>query len=235
MDSINLAFNTELLAHGKLEIVQWPYKSHPHLGIIADTGMGKSHLIRHIIGSVTTHVSSSRTYLLDFKDDYRALLGGKSRYFGYRNCMAGFDQIYDEFQNRLQGSNDRSFVLAVFDEYLSFLAHLPKPEAEDVRKRMAELLFMSRSFNFHIILGCQRALAENFAYGSRDSLSIIFLGSPSKESIRSFCSSEESEQMKSCGIGVGYACFGRKPTGITVANVRNINKLESAIIQAVTR
>jgi hypothetical protein len=101
---------------------------------------------------------------------------------------------------------------------------------------MATVLFMSRALNLHIILGCQRGMAEDFSHGSRDSLNVVFLGAPSKESVRSFADAETATLMTPKGRGEGYVLFdGCPPKGILIPEITDDEKLRNVIISACSR
>lgn len=232
---VDLALDSELLESDIQYWVKWDYRMHPHLLVLGNSGSGKTYFLRLLLGRIA--LNSGKIWLCDFKnDDFRALQGNGVRAWGYTDVMTGFEDFYTVFQNRLNGDPSRDFCLLLIDEYVSWLASMEKKESEDIKKRMATLLFMARSLNLHIILGCQRGMAENFTYGSRDCLNTVFMGAPSRESIHSFCSSEEAALMKPYGRGAGYTVFdGKPPRGITVPAVRDMEKLNRTIQTALMR
>ena len=231
---VDLFYSTQLLIYGKKQYVKWDYAQFPNLLFLGNTGSGKSYALRLLLARIVLQVQNSRLWVCDYKNEL--LTQPAPRYWGYRDVMAGFSDFMTVFEDRLNGNPDRSFCLLLIDEYLSWLASMEKRDAEDIRKRMAQCLFMVRSLNMHIVLGCQRGLAENFTFGSRDCLNVLFLGSPSKESIRSFASGEDAEAIKPCNRGAGYVLFdGRPPKAITVPSIRDMQKVEKAIVIGASR
>jgi len=231
-------FNTELLNYGIKQYVNWDYSKYPNLLILGNTGAGKSYATRLLLARIAVQIQNSKLWICDYKNEF---LSGENvtietRYWGYKSVIDGLNSFRAEFEKRLNGGKNRDFCLLVIDEYISWLSSLDKKEAEEIKKQIATLLFMVRSLNMHVILGCQRGMAENFSYGSRDCLNVLFLGAPSKESIRSFASGEEAEQIKPCGQGAGYILFDEKPPkAITVPKINDMSKIEKTIITAATR
>jgi hypothetical protein len=73
-------------------------------------------------------------------------------------------------------------------------------------------------------------MAEDYSHGSRDCLNPIFLASPSKESIGSFCTKEHAAMMNPRERGEGYTAFdGQEPVAITVPTARS----EDAVLRAI--
>jgi hypothetical protein len=236
-NGLKLAYGTELLLRGILRYVIWDYGKFPHLLVLGNTGSGKTYFIRLLLGRVSL-IPDSRIWLCDYKgQDFRGFAVEGMRCWGYKNVLNGFSAFCAEFERRLQEPQEVFSVgFLLIDEYVSWIASMEKKEAEEIKKKMASLLFMARALNLHVILGCQRAMAESFPYGSRDCLNVVFLGSPSRESIHSFCAAEESAAIKPCGQGSGYVLFdGKPPKEITVPTIRNVENLNNIIKSALTR
>lgn len=233
-DIMELFYNTRLLDYGTARYINWDYKMFPNLLVLGNTGSGKSYALRLLLARVVHQIPDSRLWVCDYKKEF--LSEPAPRYWGYKDVMSGFNDFYTVLEDRLDGNPDRSFCCLLIDEYISWLSSMEKKESEEVKKRMAQLLFMVRSLNMHVILGCQRGMAESFSYGSRDCLNVLFLGSPSKESIRSFVTGEEADIIKPCGQGAGYILFdGRPPKAITVPTIRDMTRVYEAIIQGASR
>ena len=250
---VDLFYITALLAHGIKKYLRWNYHMFPNLLILGNSGSGKSYAILLLLARIVLQIPNSRLWVCDYKNELltqsmnEVLMRPKDealtqstqptpRYWGYKDVMQGFNDFYAVFEDRLNGNPDRTFCLLMIDEYISWLSSLEKREAEEIRKRTAQLSFMIRSLNMHLVLGCQRGMATDFAYGSRDCLNVIFLGSPSKESIRSFVTGEEAEAIKPCHRGSGYVIFdGRPPKGITVPTVQDMAKVQKIILDGISR
>jgi hypothetical protein len=232
---IPLAYLSELMKNNHREYVEWDTDLHPNLAVIGDTGSGKSYFIRLLLGYISLFVEKAKVYVCDYK---KSLLNIKApRYWCLDDVKQGFEQFEYEFIEKMTGANtNRDFRLLLIDEYINWLDSLDKKEEEDIKKRMASLLRMVREYDMHVILGCHRVMAENFHRGSRDCLNAIYLGSPSIQSLDSFCSSDDVKLMKPRGRGEGYTVFkAQNPGAITVAEVKNSREnLETAILKLVT-
>lgn len=235
---VNMGFDSFLLQGGITHPVTWNTELHPHLLVLGNTGAGKTYFLRSLLGRIALYDRTAQVYLNDFKGvDFSFIRGiDNARYWGYTDVAEGFTAFYTLFEKRLQGNDDRSFCLLLIDEYIGWLNSMEKKTSEETRKRMSVLLFMGRALNIHVVIGCQRAMAQSFDFGSRDMLNPVFLGAPSRESVHSFCDSEEAASMVPQGRGKGYVLFdGSQPRGITVPAVRDEAKLQRAIVATVTR
>jgi hypothetical protein len=187
-----------------------------------------------MLARIVLQIENSRLWVCDFKNEL--LTQPAPRYWGYKAVLDGFNDFCAVFDDRLNGNPDRTFCLLLIDEYVSWLSSMEKKEAEEIKKRMAQLVFMVRSLNMHVVLGSQRGMADTFSFGCRDCLNVLFLGSPSKESIRSFATGEEAEAIKPCSRGCGYVLFdGRPPKGITVPAVKCTEKIQKYILLGASR
>ena len=236
MPQIPISYDSILLNHAnQRRYILWDTDTHPNLGIIGNSGAGKSYCIRLILGYISKFAGENpKAYIGCYKNSL--VKAPAPRYWGYKDTIHALKQFHIEFESRLQGSPCREFRLLLIDEYISWLASMEAKESERVKKLIAELLFMVREFNMHIILGCHRAMAADFSHGSRDNLNILFLGSPSKESIRSFCSTEQALLMEGRGRGEGYTVFDgqEEPVAITIPTVKNMAALDKAIYSLIS-
>jgi hypothetical protein len=231
---VELFFITALLECGIKQYLQWDYDMFPNLLILGNTGSGKSYAIRLLLARISLKIPDSRLWVCDFKNEL--LTQPAPKYWGYTAVLDGFNDFFAVFEDRLNGNPDRTFCLLLIDEYISWLSSMEKAQSESIKKRMAQCLFMVRSLNMHIVLGAQRGMADNFSHGSRDCLNVLFLGSPSKESIRSFTTGEEAEAIKPCPRGSGFILFdGRPPKGITVPAVKCTEKVQKFILNGASR
>jgi hypothetical protein len=236
MAKIPIAYDSVLLnCANHRRYVEWDTDMHPNLGILGNSGAGKSYFLKLIMGNIAKFAGENpKAYIGCYKNEL--IETPAPRFWGYKNTIQALEQFHAEFESRLQGNPCREFRLLLLDEFISWLASMETKEAEKVKKLLAELLFMVRSKNMHIILGCHRGMAADFSHGSRDCLNIIFLGSPSKESVRSFCSAEQAAMIEPKGRGEGYTVFDgqQEPVAITVPTVNDIAALDKAIYSLIS-
>ncbi|MSS08856.1 hypothetical protein FYJ38_09370 [Clostridium sp. WB02_MRS01] len=111
--------------------------------------------------------------------------------------------------------------------------YLTKSQADEYRKKLATILMMGRSFNYHLLMSQQRLSAEDFPK-VRDNLDTITLGNPSKEVIGMFYSDFRDQIQNDRGIGTGYMLTnGTDFRKIVVPTVTNMEKMDFYIKRAV--
>jgi DNA segregation ATPase FtsK/SpoIIIE-like protein len=216
-------------------IIDW--NATPHVLLIGPTGTGKSYLLRLLLGRVARDISDSRVWVCDFKkDDGFRFLQGCPRYYGFTDCLEGFELFCEAFRERQSGAGAaRDFMLLAFDEYAAFLNHLEKKEAESCKKKMATLLMLGRSLGCHVLISQQRGDAEHFAT-ARDNFSLIVaLGNISKES-RNMFGFDSDRMIPATKIGMGHALInGNETIAVQTPPVRDEKALERAVILGVSR
>lgn len=199
-------------------------------------------MLSQILGRVGL-VENSQIWLADFKNSQDYILDPdpiRHRWYGretYAQAIADFEAVVNA---RIQAKNRdycRDLRVLCLEEYGSFLNSLDKKEGEAIKKTVASILFQSRFVNCFIFLCSQRIFAEQLIFGSRDSLTnVILLASPSRQSLQAFLDAEDYKEMKSLGQGEGYLIReGKKPLEITVPTITRPDKLQTAILRAVTR
>ena len=214
----------------------WNYARSPHLLVVGATGSGKTYAVKLLLGRIATHMPDAEVTLCDFKHDDFRFLDGTTRYYAFDDCTEGLNAFYEAFQARQQGSDDsRTFRMLVFDEWASFLSMLDKKEAEDVKRKLATLLMLGRSFNVHICVSQQRADAAFFST-ARDNFNVVIaLGNLSKESRDMFFSEFKNEIEPVRNLGEGFSLTnGAILHHIQVPVISNPRKLDESILRLVT-
>ena len=234
MNKIPLAYDSILLNYANhRKYLEWMPELHPHLLVLGNTGSGKSYFIKLLLGNIAKKESKARAICCCYKN---ALLPPSTpNFYGYTSVTEGFEKAESIFLERLESNTSNckfDTYIVVIDEYVGWLASMEDRDSKAIKKRVARLLTMSRSVSMNIILGATRGMAEDFSHGSRDCLNVIFLGSASKESIRSFCSAEHASIIEPRGRGEGYAVFdGQPPAALTVPTVKSEKALNEAILK----
>lgn len=236
-NTIPLFFDADPLNEGNQEYVRWDTRIAPHAICFGPTGSGKSYGSKLILGRLSTHLAAKAvicTYKGGAGNDFD-FLAGAPRFFEYDQCSDGLDMFYQSFQARQSGKNtSRSFRLLVFDEWAAYLSNLAsKKEVDAATKKMATLLMLARSYNYHIWVIQQRCDSSYFAT-ARDNFNLVIgLGSLSKESTAMFFSGYKEEICPVQQQGEGYLTVNGTLRHIQVPIVRDMDKLNAAIRQLV--
>lgn len=168
------------------------------------SGSGKTTLAQSILSKTSRHLPGCEIYVLDYKNIDFSYLDSTKRFFKHDASIDGFMEFYDMFDSRLLHNDTYNWLMLYIDEYPSWILSLPSKVQKEVMSKMARLLNLSRAKQIHIMLSCQKPLAELFSAGSRESLSYkLLLGAPSKETVNMLMPNHK-EIMESCSTGVGY-------------------------------
>ncbi len=235
---LDIVLDKQLSSSGIKHYHNIDFKKTPHILTSGATGSGKTFLNKLIIGKVSLSIPDSKVTVLDFKADDYHFARGSPRLFEFEATLNGLNQFYDEFKERQEGKSiDRSFRLLVIEELGSMLGCFGKKEAESIKAKIANLVFLGRSFNTHILVSTQRPDASLFNSGVRDSINcVIALGNLSKEGKSMLFSGFQDEMAENHEQGSGYMLTnGTQLHSVIVPHVTNVKKLEDYIILALTR
>ncbi len=244
MEKLKLVFDRDLLSDGIRHYISIDMEKNHHWILAGPTGSGKTSLLLLLMGKLSRIAPTGKVYILDFKgsDELRFLKNIPfARYYSHLDCTNGLKVINDEFEARLQGSQDRTPIFVCFDEYgpyINYLTVLDKKSAEAQRIILSNLLFLSRTLNFFCILSTQRPDSGLFQSGAREQCTgAIGLGALSLESRKMLFGEYDTDLIEPCGTGCGYLAMQgfSKIRPITVPNISKMDKLEKAIAAAVTR
>lgn len=231
-----LFWDAAALREGRREAVLWDPSRLPHLLIIGATGSGKTYAAKLLLGRIAAHIPEAKAILCDYKADDFRFLSGSPCYYEFDGCTEGLNAFYAAFQARQRGDNpSRSLRLLMFDEWASYVSMLDKKDAEEAKRKLATLLMLGRSFNFHVLVSQQRADAAYFST-ARDNFNIVVaLGNLSRESRDMFFSGFKDELGPVRQVGEGYMLTnGAELRHIQVPRVRDPGKLDDAIRRLVT-
>lgn len=228
-------YDEEYMIYEQLIPVMWDYIHVPHILLFGGTGSGKTYCLKSLLGSISMFIPDAQAVVCDYKADDFSFLENKENYYAFDDCYTGLTKFYEDFKKR-QSKEDmsRDFRLLVFDEWASFLSNLEKKEAEDAKKKLATLLMLGRSFNYHVIISQQRADAKYFD-SARDNFSVIVaMGNISKESVQMFFSDYKDEVTHDRQRGTGHIYIdGTGLKKLYVPQVRNEQKLKYYISRIV--
>ncbi|WP_336637306.1 hypothetical protein [Lysinibacillus fusiformis] len=237
MTQINVVMDKVLFYRGFIHYHQIDWEKTPHILTVGASGSGKTFLNKLVIGRVALKIPNASVTLLDFKaDDYHFARSCPNLY-EFANVKEGLEQFYQEFLLRQQGQDtDRNFKLLVIEELGSMLGYFDKKVTESMKMMIANLVFMGRSMNCHLLVSTQRPDSSYFNSGVRDSLgTVIGLGNLSKEGKAMMFNDFKDEMTETHGQGSGYLTDGVALYSIKVPQVKNRGKLEHYIKQALNR
>lgn len=206
---------------------------------VGATGSGKSYALLTILGAFAKN-PKVKVVICDFKNSSFAEFKNSKNYFGYTDVVKGIDFIYQEFTERLIANDQKrneNIIVLLIDEFASFISSLDKKDAEAYKKKVAELLCMSRSLGIKVLLGMQRGSAELFSFGSRDNiLYTLALGNLSKEQKSMLFYDYKDKLNHNNGVGEGYLLIdGKGVERVKIATIKNFDVLNKEISLAMNR
>jgi len=200
------------------------------------SGSGKTTLAQGILSKLAKNVPQCLIYVLDYKNIDFSYLEGAKHYFKHDSSTNGFLEFYNLFEARLMQNGTYPWSVLYVDEYPSWLASIPSKEQKEIMSKMGRLLNLSRAKQIHIIVSCQKPLAELFSAGSRESFSHkVLIQAPSKETIGMIMPNYK-EVIESCETGVGYLTVNDSDlTKIRVPFPKNTEIMHRDLWNAVNR
>lgn len=237
MQKTNLVMDKALFNQGLIHYHKIDWDKTPHMTTLGASGSGKTFLNKLIIARVSLKIPNSSITVLDFKaDDYHFARDCKNLY-EFDKVKEGLEKFYQEFLLRQQGQDtDRTFKLLVIEELGSMMGYFDKKVVEGMKVMVANLIFMGRSANCHLLISTQRPDSSYFNAGVRDSLGVVIaLGSLSKEGKSMMFYDFKDEMTEAHGQGNGYLTNGVELYSIKVPQVKDLAKLEHYIRQALNR
>lgn len=230
---INTVFDKHLLQElGIKHYYSLDLAKSPHIMTVGGTGSGKTFLNKFLIARISMGNAKAKITVLDFKADDYHFARDAPRLFEFDRVLDGLDTFYAEFLSRQQGSNpDRSFRLLVIEELGSMLSYFDKKTSDEIKTKLANMIFMGRSFNIHLLVSTQRPDASYFNSGVRDSINIIFaLGSLSKEGKNMLFPGFQEETKEPQSQGSGFMLVdGANLHSIIVPRITNTKRFEEII------
>lgn len=235
---IDVALDLSLLNAGTRHLHQIDFTRTPHIMTVGASGSGKTHLNKLIIARTALKIPDAKITLLDVKADDYHMVRGSPRLYEFDAVKKGLEAYYAEFLCRQQGKDsDRSFRLLAIEELGSMLGFYDKRESDEIKSKLASLIFLGRSFNIHCLVSTQRPDASYFNSGVRDSIGfVIALGNLSKEGKSMVFPGFHDDMLPVSGCGSGYMLTNStnlRP--ITVPSVGDVDKLHHYIREAVSR
>jgi DNA segregation ATPase FtsK/SpoIIIE-like protein len=180
---VDTFINEELLKHGYVRYIPWKLTD-PHALIVGSSGSGKSYASLLLLSRLSLYLNDLRLVVCDYKgDNCFGFLEGQSNFYRYDKCVKGIDRFYEAFKLRQSGKDTcDNYHIMFIDEYSSLILSLPKAEAEALKTKIAQIMFMGRSMRFLLIVSMQRCDSSYFPNGARENFSMtICVGSMAPE------------------------------------------------------
>ena len=253
---IPVFFDAKKLSAGVAAFIGWDAASttQHHWLIGGNSGSGKSYHLMLSMAKLWKYMpSSARLWLMDFKgsDDFHYLrdIPG-ARYYFHNGCASGLQEFGEEIESRLRNNPDRSPVVAVFDEYASFISYTQvtdrskKPDERLAPKCdmwLMNALFMSRAVGGYCFLCTQRPDQSIMpSGGARDQFGCrVWWGRFSSRDAATMMFGDEAKLIPADyvgGLGRGIAYMdGKGLFEVVSPHIRHMDDVKEAIRELVTR
>lgn len=217
---------------------------YPHVLVTGGTNSGKSIVSLLVASKISLHYPTSKLWILDFKGDSGTFGFVENipgcRYWKYLECLAGLEDYFSMFQERLShdpGPNAGLNLLWI-DEYPSFILNLPRKDAETAKSIISTVLMMGRSKRCMTLTTAQTALAELFSHGARINYQTILAMGNSSATSTSILGFSHEEFLPVTEIGGGHLLLSgtnQRPVQVPYIGPRGMAKMKADILRAVTR
>lgn len=216
-----------------------------HTLICGMSGSGKSYLTNQLFARLSIQCGeNSKIYFADFKqDDTFSYLRNCKHYYPYSKTIEAMNTVYEILHNRQSGQDtSRSPVTLIWDEYVANILSLiseDKKQAQEVMRKVSEILMLGRSLAVRLVVSCQRPDAVVFPTGSRLNYGIIIIvGAPIKSIYEMLIPKEYIERIgdRQFKIGEGVVLLqGSELHFIKVPVIRDEDKLQKICIESLNR
>lgn len=183
-------------------------------------------------------------YMADFKqDDSLSFLRGCPRYYPYNRSVEALEAVYEILHKRQSGEDkSRNPVTLIWDEYMAnilAIQSIEKKKADEVMRKVSEILMIGRSLAVRIFFSTQRPEAAAFPSGSRLNFGIIMIvGAPIRSIYEMLIPKEYIDAIgeRKFGVGEGVVLLqGSQLEFIKIPMVRDMEKMKQVCIDALTR
>ena len=217
-------------------------KTNSHTLICGMSGSGKSYAESILLARIAS--TEGKVLFSDFKqDDSFTFLRKCPRYYPYDKTIEALETVYDTLHKRQSGEDSsRSPITLVWDEYMANILAIQgteKKKADDIMRKVSEILMLGRSLGVRLVISCQRPDAAAFPSGSRLNYGVILIvGAPIKSIYEMLIPKEYIDEIgdRNFKRGEGVALLqGSELRFIKIPMVRNMEKMQQICIDALTR
>ena len=217
-------------------------KTNSHILLAGMSGSGKSFAESLIMARLAKR--SGIMFFADFKqDDSFEFLRGCKRYYPYEKTLEAIEIVYDIMHRRQSGEDlSRVQVNLVIDEYIAYILSLQgtdKKKADNVMRKISEIMMLGRSLGIRLVISCQRPDASAFPSGSRLNYGVIIILGAAIRSIYEMLIPKEYTDLigdRKFKTGEGIVLLqGSEMHFIKIPTVWDIEKMKQTCIAALTR
>jgi hypothetical protein len=211
-------------------------KTNCHIILCGMSGSGKSYAVNILFARLCTSCcSEAKFYFSDFKqDDQFSYLRNCDRYYPYDRTIEALEIVYEILHKRQSGEDiSRSPVTLIWDEYMAnilAIQNTEKKKADEIMRKVSEILMLGRSLAVRLVLSCQRPDASAFPSGSRLNYGMILIvGAPIRSIYEMLIPKEyiEAIEDRAFDVGEGVALLqGSKLRFIKIPMVKEPEKMK---------
>lgn len=217
-----------------------------HTLLCGMSGSGKS-FATNILFAKTCLANNMQgiVHFADFKrDDQFAYLRGCPRYYPYEKSIDALEIVYDILHKRQLGlDKSRAPVTLIWDEYLAnilALQNVDKKKAEEVVRKVSEILMVGRSLGCRLVISCQRAdSSPAFNNGSKLNFGIIIIVGAAIRSIYEMLLPKEYIELigdRHFSVGEGVVLLQASQLYfVKIPMIRYAEKMQQICIDALTK
>ena len=214
-------------------------KTNSHTLICGMSGSGKSYAESILLARIAN--TEGKVLFSDFKqDDSFTFLRECPRYYPYDKTIEALETVYDTLHKRQSGEDtSRSPITLVWDEYMANILAIQgteKKKADDIMRKVSEILMLGRSLGVRLLISCQRPDAAAFPSGSRLNYGVILIvGAPIRSIYEMLIPKEYIDEIgdRNFKRGEGVALLqGSEMRFIKIPMVRDMEKMQQICIDA---
>ncbi len=220
-------------------------KTNSHTLLCGMSGSGKSYTANILFAkTVLANNMQGKVYFADFKqDDQFTYLRECSRYYPYNDSVEALETVYEMLHKRQSGEDkSRKQITLIWDEYMAnilAIQNTEKKKADEIMRKVSEILMLGRSLAVRLIISCQRPDASAFPSGSRLNYGIIIIvGAPIRSIYEMLIPKEYIDAIgeRKFGVGEGIVLLqGSQLRFIKIPMVRNVDRMKQVCIDALTK
>lgn len=220
-------------------------KTNSHTLVCGMSGSGKSFLTNILFARLCLeNGSEGQIFLSDFKNDEQfSHLRNCPRYYPYDKSIEALNTVYEILHNRQSGKDESCHpITLIWDEYMANILSIQntdKKKADEVMRKVSEILMLGRSLGVRLVVSCQRADASAFPSGSRLNYGVIIIvGAPIRSIYEMLIPKEYIDRIgeREFSVGEGVVLLqGSQLEFIKTPLIRDVEKMKQICINALTK